>query len=65
MRRWEENSMRRFSSFLPALRHLALSVHLAAIDRKPEGTYEENAHSHYNENDDLSVLAAETFGTVK
>jgi hypothetical protein len=45
-----------------SLRHLPLSVHLAAIDRQPEGGDQENAHCHYNQDDSLAAFATRIDG---
>lgn len=45
-----------------SLRHLPMGVHLPAIDRQPQRADQQDAHGHHDQNDSLSVLAAESMG---
>ena len=42
-----------------SLRQLPLRVHLPAIDRQPQGANQQDTHGHHDQNDSLSVPAAE------
>ena len=45
-----------------SLRHLPVRVHLPAIDRQPQRPNQQDAHGHYDQDDSLSVPAAESKG---
>src|ERR1039458_1113530 len=45
-----------------SLRHLPVGVHLPAIDRQPQRADQQDAHGHHDQNDGLSVPAAEMEG---
>jgi len=45
-----------------SLRHLTMGVHLPAIDRQSQRANQQDAHGHHDQNDSLSVPAAESMG---